>query len=427
MTRSRISTIENARINRLAKSLVEHRTSTKSDLAAFLRGTLVSLDRLLAEQDTSVSAAQVRRLRALRKTGAKLLNEVRDDRPAARTVYVAALHRIGAGIREHTDNLSKGAKRLLISNRPGRRAGGLGTSLLLHACLVLAVLAIRPVNVENRPMSIHRSAVLLVPPERRPVRPPEPLRTVTREAVKPFVAPRWAPPPPRVTANIPAPTILPDATPPPAMVHVSEPPIDIAQIEGARAVPAYTPPIRRTAFDAAARTPDPPRELADGNVRTAGFDTAHNAASIPPGDAGAVRVNQFQAARAAEDEPVRQAAVTKAGFDRVTAVNPEAQRSIPRPAPVSRPVQLLDKPKPRYTEAARQHQIQGTVLLEVTFTDRGQIHIGRLVRGLGYGLDEAAVEAARNIQFKPATEDGKPVDQTLVVQIIFQLSTFTEK
>ena len=46
----------------------------------------------------------------------------------------------------------------------------------------------------------------------------------------------------------------------------------------------------------------------------------------------------------------------------------------------------------------------------------------RIVRGLGHGLDEAAVQAAEHIHFKPATRDGQPADSSAVLHIVFQLA-----
>jgi len=46
----------------------------------------------------------------------------------------------------------------------------------------------------------------------------------------------------------------------------------------------------------------------------------------------------------------------------------------------------------------------------------------RVIRGLGHGLDEAAVQAAQQIHFKPALQDGQPADSTAVLHIVFQLA-----
>jgi hypothetical protein len=45
-----------------------------------------------------------------------------------------------------------------------------------------------------------------------------------------------------------------------------------------------------------------------------------------------------------------------------------------------------------------------------------------VVRGLGHGLDEAAIAAANKIRFKPALRDGQPADSTAIVHVTFQLA-----
>src|SRR5438445_937576 len=73
-------------------------------------------------------------------------------------------------------------------------------------------------------------------------------------------------------------------------------------------------------------------------------------------------------------------------------------------------VEILYKPKPVYTEEARKLNIEGEVLLEVMFSANGDLHVNRVVRGLGHGLDEAAIGATNKIKFKPAQRNGSPVD-----------------
>jgi len=85
-------------------------------------------------------------------------------------------------------------------------------------------------------------------------------------------------------------------------------------------------------------------------------------------------------------------------------------------------VEILYKPNPVYTAEARQLQLQGEVLLEVSFGANGQLQVNRVVRGLGHGLDEAAVAAANKMKFKPALRAGVPVDSTAVVHVVFQLA-----
>lgn len=86
------------------------------------------------------------------------------------------------------------------------------------------------------------------------------------------------------------------------------------------------------------------------------------------------------------------------------------------------PADITFKPTPVYTEEARKLHIEGEVLLEVVFEASGKLRVQRVIRGLGHGLDEAAVQAAEQIRFKPALRDGQPADSTAVLHIVFQLA-----
>jgi TonB family protein len=90
--------------------------------------------------------------------------------------------------------------------------------------------------------------------------------------------------------------------------------------------------------------------------------------------------------------------------------------------PATTPVEILSKPQPVYTDEARNLKLQGEVLLEVMFGANGELHVNRVVRGLGHGLDEAAVAAANKMRFKPALRMGQPVDSTAVVHVVFQMA-----
>jgi TonB family protein len=90
--------------------------------------------------------------------------------------------------------------------------------------------------------------------------------------------------------------------------------------------------------------------------------------------------------------------------------------------PATSPVEITFKPNPVYTDEARALKLEGEVLLEVSFSANGSLHVNRVVRGLGHGLDEAAIAAANKIRFKPALRYGTPVDSTAVVHVMFQLA-----
>jgi len=85
-------------------------------------------------------------------------------------------------------------------------------------------------------------------------------------------------------------------------------------------------------------------------------------------------------------------------------------------------VQVISHPRPEYTPEAKQLKIQGEVVLEVRFSADGRVHVIRVVRGLGHGLDQQAIRAAEQTIFKPATRDGKAVDITTYYRIDFQLA-----
>jgi len=86
------------------------------------------------------------------------------------------------------------------------------------------------------------------------------------------------------------------------------------------------------------------------------------------------------------------------------------------------PVEILFKPNPVYTQEARSLKLEGEVLLEMSFTASGTLTVNRVVKGLGHGLDEAAIAAARKIRFKPAMRGGQPVDSTAIVHVVFQMA-----
>lgn len=78
-------------------------------------------------------------------------------------------------------------------------------------------------------------------------------------------------------------------------------------------------------------------------------------------------------------------------------------------------LRILSKPRPVYTDAARQNQVTGTVRLRITFLASGQIGSISPVVGLPDGLTEQAIAAAAKIKFEPQKVNGVP--QTVTKQI----------
>jgi TonB family protein len=123
--------------------------------------------------------------------------------------------------------------------------------------------------------------------------------------------------------------------------------------------------------------------------------------------------------------PTTKGTVTVAGFvassDAPKVASPSPQRDLD-PGRIEKPVEILAKPRPDYTDEARKMRIEGEVLLRVLFTAAGEVRVLEVTRGLGYGLNENATRAAQQIRFKPAQRAGQPVDSTAIVHIVFQLA-----
>jgi len=118
-------------------------------------------------------------------------------------------------------------------------------------------------------------------------------------------------------------------------------------------------------------------------------------------------------------------AVQTSGFGSAEAATQLPAKSAPKAAdeaPAVQSVAILSKPNPMYTDEARKLGIEGEVLVDVIFLASGQIKVEGVEKGLGHGLDESAVRAAQQIHFKPALQEGRPVDFPAVVHIVFQLA-----
>ncbi len=127
-----------------------------------------------------------------------------------------------------------------------------------------------------------------------------------------------------------------------------------------------------------------------------------------------------------EGRPARgQGSVRPANFGSgltLASVAPKREGGVAAAAANETPVLLLSKPSLAYTSEARQRKIEGDVELDVEFYATGQVHVLRVLQGLGYGLDEEAVSAAEHIRFTPARREGQPVDSRGLLRIVFRLS-----
>jgi TonB family protein len=87
---------------------------------------------------------------------------------------------------------------------------------------------------------------------------------------------------------------------------------------------------------------------------------------------------------------------------------------------VSAPV-IVHSVDPEFTQEARTANFQGSVSIQLIVDSQGNPQNVRVVRHLGMGLDEKAIEAVRQYRFKPAMYEGHPVAVQLVVDVDFHL------
>jgi TonB family protein len=83
---------------------------------------------------------------------------------------------------------------------------------------------------------------------------------------------------------------------------------------------------------------------------------------------------------------------------------------------------VISMPRPLYTDAARDAKIEGIVRLKAMVRKNGSVDSFRVVQGLGYGLDERAIETiGKYWKFQPGTLKGQPVDAEVTIEISFRL------
>jgi periplasmic protein TonB len=87
-----------------------------------------------------------------------------------------------------------------------------------------------------------------------------------------------------------------------------------------------------------------------------------------------------------------------------------------------KPPTVIFQPLPLYTEDARKARVEGLVLLQAIIRKDGSVDSFKVIRGLGYGLDESAINTiATKWRFKPGTLNGQPVDVQANIEVSFRL------
>jgi TonB family protein len=321
------------------------------------------------------------------------------------------------------------------------------TSLGVHGVL-LTILLIVPLIFTDTIRAVRYDLTFLAPPPPRrkilevtpyKLPPPPKPKPEPRKIEKPLELPKVAEikppelivkpkPVPLITKNLPIPEPAPPTPAPP---------------------PPPKPEVRTNVFPSESTAPTvnlPPRQVQTGgfgdpngargegrpgkvvNVASLGsFDlpTGDGAGNGTGGARGARAVTSAgfgNGAAAAGDSKGPARSVRQGAFGDVDATQPAAGPKKQDAGPPQVPAEILFKPRPEYTEDARNRKLEGEVLLRVMFTSTGEVRVLDVVRGLGHGLDESAVHAAQQIRFKPAQRDGHAVDSTATVHIVFQLA-----
>ena len=100
--------------------------------------------------------------------------------------------------------------------------------------------------------------------------------------------------------------------------------------------------------------------------------------------------------------------------------------AVPAASPQSRaafdvPPKVIKSVDPIFSEDAKENRIGGVVVVHVFIDEKGHVTGANVLRGIGHGLDEAAVTAVRKYVFKPATKDGEPVACDIAIDVHFNI------
>jgi TonB family protein len=77
--------------------------------------------------------------------------------------------------------------------------------------------------------------------------------------------------------------------------------------------------------------------------------------------------------------------------------------------------------QPEYSEQARRAKWSGAVSISIIVDTQGRPTNLRVIKALGMGLDEMALEAVQKWKFKPGIKDGKPVPVQAMIEVDFRL------
>lgn len=82
---------------------------------------------------------------------------------------------------------------------------------------------------------------------------------------------------------------------------------------------------------------------------------------------------------------------------------------------------VLNEVRGKYTAEATRAGVEGSVILKITIDTDGNVTEAKLIQGLGYGLDEVALESIKKFKWRPATKGGESVSTTITYKYTFWL------
>jgi len=77
--------------------------------------------------------------------------------------------------------------------------------------------------------------------------------------------------------------------------------------------------------------------------------------------------------------------------------------------------------KIKYPEEAKRNGVEGKVFIQAFIDETGNVVEAKVIKGVGHGLDEAALDAVKQTKFSPGKQKGKPVKVQVTIPIVFKL------
>jgi protein TonB len=180
--------------------------------------------------------------------------------------------------------------------------------------------------------------------------------------------------------------------------------------------PLPTPPPPTPAPPAPAAKPAPPRPVAARRAAPAATPAPSAPAAAPaPVALGLTLGNAEGHGPAVAAPPPAEAPPPPKARTLVAAAPVAAGCTDPIVKP--KPIRVV---QPAFTQDAQDAGITGKVRIEITISATGEVTAARVIEGLGHGLDESALEAAKQSSFEPATRCGERVQTTFTIGMRFQ-------